>query len=75
MASKGKPGLGERLRGYFSDLPEEAPPEEDSDPARAETRAVRPTRISGREQLYADIGGAVIGLGGAAALLNFVLLK
>ena len=29
----------------------------------------------GRERLYTDIGGAVIGLGGAAALLNFVLLK
>jgi hypothetical protein len=28
-----------------------------------------------RDRLYTDIGGAVIGLGGAAALLNFVLLK
>ena len=28
-----------------------------------------------RERLYADIGGAVIGLSAAAALINFVLLK
>jgi hypothetical protein len=75
MAIQGKPRLGERLRGYFSELPEKAPPAEDSDPARAETRAVIPTRVSGREQLYADIGGTVIGLGGAVALLSFVLLK
>jgi hypothetical protein len=26
-----------------------------------------------RERLYADIGGAVIGLGGAVALINLVL--
>ena len=71
MATQGTPGLGERLRGLFSISPEEARPAEDSAP----TRAVRPARNFGREQLYADIGGALIGLGGAAALLNFVLLK
>ena len=71
MATQGKPGLGERLRRPSSNSPEEARREEDSAP----TRAARPARKFGREQLYADIGGALIGLGGAAALLNFVLLK
>jgi len=43
-------------------------------PARR-TRAAKAERNAKRERLYTDIGGAVIGIGGAAALLNFVLLK
>ncbi len=41
----------------------------------ARTRATKAERNPKRERLYTDIGGAVIGIGGAAALLNFVLLK
>ncbi len=40
-----------------------------------EARSEQPVHISRRERLYAELGGALIGLGGAAALLNFVLLK
>ena len=43
--------------------------------AASRTRATKAERNPKRERLYTDIGGAVIGIGGAAALLNFVLLK
>jgi len=48
-----------------------------TEPASAQVKAqTEPTeRNLARERLYADIGGAVIGLSAAAALLNFVLLK
>ena len=42
-------------------------------PGVAATPAV--TRNPARDRLYADVGGAIIGLAGAAALINFVLLK
>ena len=52
---------------------------EDPDPesARAGLPAASApqTRSLARERLYADIGGTIIGLSGAAALINFVLLK
>ncbi len=38
-------------------------------------KATKAERNPKRERLYTDIGGAVIGIGGAAALLNFVLMK
>jgi hypothetical protein len=48
-------------------------------PEPASAQVMAPTesreRNLARERLYADIGGAVIGLSAAAALLNFVLLK
>jgi hypothetical protein len=44
-------------------------------PAEGPPNPQQIARHSGRERLYADIGGAVIGLGVAAALLNFVILK
>jgi hypothetical protein len=55
--------LRERLREFFAG-PVEAAGEaaEEHPPAR-------------HERLYTDLGGAVIGIGGAAALLNFVLLR
>ena len=34
----------------------------------------RPRNLA-RERLYADVGGAIIGLAGAAALIDFVLLR
>jgi hypothetical protein len=68
----GTPGLGERLRGFLSSPPEEEAPGDEEASTRVKARAAH---ISGRERLYADVGGAVIGLGGAVALLNFVLLK
>ena len=49
--------------------PEEAPAAEEE----PEEEVV--TRSRGRDRLYTDIGGAIIGLGGAAALINFVILK
>ena len=53
-----------------SEEPGPKPPEpETTSPAGARERNLD------RERLYADIGGAIIGLSGAAALLNFVLLK
>jgi hypothetical protein len=46
-------------------------------PGVAATPAATPTgtRNPARDRLYADVGGAIIGLAGAAALINFVLLK
>jgi len=46
-------------------------------PAMAVTSPASPARARNpaRERLYADIGGAIIGLAGALALINFVLLK
>ena len=48
------------------------------DPASPERETSVPAaprqRNLDRERLYADIGGAIIGLGAAAALINFVLL-
>jgi hypothetical protein len=73
--AEGKPGLGERLRNFFSGSPE-AEAEVEAEALVAErARAAKAERNPKRERLYTDIGGAVIGIGGAAALLNFVLLK
>ncbi|MDX6586037.1 MAG: hypothetical protein QOI31_510 [Solirubrobacterales bacterium] len=76
---QGKPGIGERLRNFFSGpLEAEVDEEEEAEveaPAVKRTPAAEAERNPKRERLYTDIGGAVIGLGGAAALLNFVLLK
>jgi hypothetical protein len=46
-------------------------------PGMAATPTATPTgtRNPARDRLYADVGGAIIGLAGAAALINFVLLK
>lgn len=53
--------------------PEEAGPEP-AEPEASVPAAPR-ERNPAREQLYADIGGAIIGLSAAAAVINFVLLK
>jgi len=44
-------------------------------PAAASPATPARTRNPARDRLYADVGGAIIGLAGAAALINFVLLK
>ncbi len=82
--AQGQPGIGERLRRFFSGplVEFEEEPIADEEPIRApevEERTpapeAKPARDRSRDRLYTDIGGAVIGLGGATALLNFVLLK
>jgi hypothetical protein len=74
--AQGKPGIGERLRNFFSrPLEVEEEEAEVEAPVVERTRAAKAERSHKRERLYTDIGGAVIGIGGAAALLNFVLLK
>jgi hypothetical protein len=52
------------------------PEKPEPEPVRQEPSApaVARERNLDRERLYADIGGAIIGLGAAAALINFVLL-
>ena len=52
--------------------PEEAPAAEELSDEEEEEVV---TRSRGRDRLYTDIGGAIIGLSGAAALINFVILK
>jgi hypothetical protein len=72
---QGRPGLGERLRNFFSAPPEsEAEPEKVIEAPASAQRAPKPKRerIPKRDRLYTDLGGAAIGLGGAAALINFV---
>jgi hypothetical protein len=59
----------------FSGSPEAEVEVEAEAPIVERTRAAKAERNPKRERLYTDIGGAVIGIGGAAALLNFVLLK
>lgn len=71
-AEAARGGLAGRVRRFFTG------PEVEEDGEAAATPqelAVVTARHPGRDRLYADIGGAVIGLGGAAALLDFVLLK
>ena len=73
--TQGRPGLGERLRNFFTGPSEAEKVVEAEAPVVERTRAAKAERSPKRERLYTDIGGAVIGIGGAAALLNFVLLK
>ena len=67
------------FRRFFSSPPErparEEAPVAEEPPAAEEAPGGEVVRSRGRDRLYTDIGGAIIGLGGAAALLNFVLLK
>ena len=73
--TQGRPGLGERLRNFFSRPPEAEVEVVAEAPVVERTRAAQAERNPKGQRLYTDIGGAVIGIGGAAALLNFVLLK
>jgi hypothetical protein len=77
--AQGQSGIGERLRRFFSGPLEEEGYEDEpvgEEPTRTRPdKPARPARDRSRDRLYTDIGGAVIGLGGAAALINFVLMK
>jgi len=66
-------GLRGRMRRFFNG-PDEVEASEDTPSAREPEKSAKPASRSGRERLYTAIVGAVIGLGGAAALINFVLL-
>ena len=69
-AEEDEPPTPEQIARYFREA-------EEAELARAARpeQAAKAERIPKRDRLYTDIGGAVIGLGGAAALINFVLLK
>ena len=65
--------LRDKVRRFFNGpaLEEDAGEE----PSASKTAPIASeARVPSRMRLYTDIGGVVIGLGGAAALINFVLL-
>jgi len=64
------------FRRFFS--APDARPAREEEPAGEDMLAIEEevvTRTRRRDRLYTDIGGAIIGLGGAAAVINFVILK
>ena len=65
--ASGQDEVSERVRRFFM--------AETTGGEAVSGHAAETTRLPLRDRLYTDIGGAVIGLGGAAALINFVLLK
>jgi hypothetical protein len=70
IAKEDEPPTPEQIARYFREA-------EEAELARAARpeQATKAERVPKRDRLYTDIGGAIIGLGGAAALINFVLLK
>jgi len=65
--------LRDKVRRFFNGPDFEGEVREEPS-AHEAASAVKAPRDSGRLRLYTDVGGVVIGLGGAAALINFVLL-
>jgi len=65
--------LRDKVRRFFNGPDFEGEVREEPS-AHEAASAVKAPRDSGRLRLYTDVGGVVIGLGGAAALINLVLL-
>ena len=69
-----EPPTPEQIAQFFRTHEGPRDPEDAIPTAPSVPLSYRPRNLA-RERLYADIGGTIIGLGGAVALIDFVLLR